>query len=101
MALEEFAMDRGALAYRDWPGDGPWYKKFEAYLSSGFTTKISFNLDGITDPVAAARAGKAVDPTDFEGLTNWELYKISQSPQAWDRITWYKGGIEGAANPFK
>ncbi|MGW4434768.1 ricin-type beta-trefoil lectin domain protein [Streptomyces sp. NPDC004596] len=100
MALEEFAMERDALTYHDWPGNGPWYKKFEAYLSSGSTTKISFNLDGITDPAAAARAGKTVDPTGFEGLTNWELYKISQSPQAWDRITWYKGGRVDA-NPFK
>ncbi|MFG2479562.1 ricin-type beta-trefoil lectin domain protein [Streptomyces fagopyri] len=100
MALDEFAMERGALAYRDWPGNGPWYKKFEAYLSSESTTKISFNLDGIPDPVTAARAGKTVDPSDFEGLTNWELYKVSQSPQAWDRITWYKGG-KVDVNPFK
>ncbi|MDX3456186.1 polymorphic toxin-type HINT domain-containing protein [Streptomyces sp. ME02-8801-2C] len=34
MALEEFAMERDALTYHDWPGSGPWYKKFEAYLSS-------------------------------------------------------------------
>ncbi|WP_434096667.1 RICIN domain-containing protein [Streptomyces mirabilis] len=100
MALEEFAMERGALTYHEWPGNGPWYKKLEAYLSSESTTKISFNLDGITDPVAAARAGKAVDPSGFEHLTDWELYKISQSPQAWDRITWYKGG-KIDANPFK
>lgn len=57
-------------------------------------------VDDITDPVAAARAGKAIDPSSFEGLTNWELYKISQSPQAWDRITWYKGGKIGE-NPFR
>ncbi|MGC0338950.1 hypothetical protein RKD20_003984 [Streptomyces sp. SLBN-8D4] len=100
MALDEFAMERDALTYHDWPGSGPWYKKFEAYLSSGSTTKISFNLDGIADPLAAARAGKTVDPSGFEGLTNWELYKISQSPQVWDRITWYKGGRVDA-NPFK
>ncbi|MFE5033454.1 RICIN domain-containing protein [Streptomyces sp. NPDC056683] len=99
-ALDEFAMEREALTYHDWPGNGPWYKKFEAYLSSESTTKISFNLDGITDPVAAARAGKSVDPSGFEKLTNWELYKVSQSPEAWDRITWYKGG-KVDANPFK
>ncbi|MGY5048966.1 hypothetical protein ACWDE0_25620 [Streptomyces sp. 900105755] len=40
------------------------------------TTKISFNLDGITDPVAAARAGKPVDPCGFEKLRNWELHKV-------------------------
>lgn len=100
MALDEFAMERGALAHGDWPGNGPWYKKLEAYLSLESTTKISFNLDGITDARAAARAGEAIDPTDFEHLTNWELYKISQSPHAWDRITWYKKG-KLDANPFK
>jgi hypothetical protein len=101
LALNEFALDRGGLIYSDWPGTGPWYDKFKAFLAPGSTTRIFVNLDGIDDPVASARAGANVDPSrTFEGLTNWELYQISQSPGAWDRITFYRGG-QIVANPFE
>ncbi|UYQ62050.1 hypothetical protein [Streptomyces peucetius] len=76
------------------------YKKFQAYLAEGSTTRMSFDLDGFTDPVASAKAGRTVDSSGFEGLTNWELYQISQSSHAWDRITWYRGGVV-VDNPFK
>lgn len=71
MALDEFGMETGGATYSQWPGNGPWYKKLNAFLSSGSKTRISFNLDGISDPVASAAAGKSVDPSGFEGLTNW------------------------------
>ncbi|MCE7001170.1 hypothetical protein LZG04_41080 [Saccharothrix sp. S26] len=77
MALDEFAMERGAATYHDWPGKGPWHEKLHQFLAPDSSTKISFNLDGIDDAVASARNGKAVDPSGFEGLTNWELYRIS------------------------
>jgi hypothetical protein len=99
MALDEFGMDRGALTYSEWPGNGPWYKKLQGYLGRGSTTKISVNLDGIDDPIASARAGANVDPSGYEGLTNWELHQISQSPDAWSRITFYQGGSV-VPNPF-
>jgi hypothetical protein len=99
MALNEFAFDRGGQMYTEWPGSGPWYDQFKAFLADGSTTRISVNLDGIDDPVASARAGANVDPSGFEGLTNWELYQISQSPGAWSRITFYKNG-QVDENPF-
>jgi RHS repeat-associated protein len=98
-ALDEFGMEMGALTYSEWPGNGPWYKKLQGYLGRGSTTRVSVNLDGIDDPIASARAGANVDPSGYEGLTNWELHQISQSPDAWSRITFYQGGSV-VPNPF-
>jgi RHS repeat-associated protein len=99
MALDEFAMERGALTYHEWPGSGSWHRQLQGYLGPESNSRIHFNLDGIDDPVASARAGESVDPSGFEGLTNWELYQARESPHAWDRITWYRGG-QTVANPF-
>jgi hypothetical protein len=87
MALDEFGMETGGATYSEWPGNGAWYKKLSTFLSSGSQARISFNLDGIDDPVSSAAAGKSVDPSGLEGLTNWGLYRVSQSPDAWSRIT--------------
>jgi hypothetical protein len=99
LALEEFALDRGGEIYKRWPGRGSWHKKFQEFLSEESTTRISVNLDGIDDPVASAAAGATVDPSGFEGLTNWELHQISKSPNAWSRITFYREG-QAVGNPF-
>ncbi|MEV0323626.1 RHS repeat-associated core domain-containing protein [Streptomyces sp. NPDC050658] len=100
MALAEFGMERGALTYHDWPGSGSWHQQLRGYLGTDSNARIHFNLDGIDDPVASARAGDSVNPAnDFEGLTNWELSQARDSPHAWDRISWYRGG-QTVANPF-
>ncbi|MGI5483489.1 polymorphic toxin-type HINT domain-containing protein [Streptomyces lavendofoliae] len=100
-SLEEFAMEHGADMYKHWPDGKQWYNHVKDFLAKGSTARISFNLDGIDDPVGAAARGKSVDPAnDFEGLTDWELHQISESRDAWDRITWYKGGKK-VDNPFK
>ncbi|ROP28170.1 intein/intein [Couchioplanes caeruleus] len=99
-ALAVFAMEREALTHREWPGNEMWYDKLKSYLSSGSNKRISFNLDGIVDPVASARAGAGVDPSMYENLTNWELHQVSQSPDAWSRITFYRGG-RVVPNPFE
>ncbi|MGP3922441.1 RHS repeat-associated core domain-containing protein [Streptomyces sp. 8N616] len=99
MALDEFAMERGALTYHEWPGSGSWHRQLQGYLGTESNARIHFNLDGIDDPVASARAGQSVDPSGFEGLTNWELYQAREATHAWDRITWYRGG-QTVANPF-
>ncbi|WP_326657182.1 polymorphic toxin-type HINT domain-containing protein [Streptomyces sp. NBC_00385] len=101
--LEEFAMDHGAEMYKHWPDNKQWYNHVKEFLKSDSTTRISFNLNGIGsgNARAAAARGESVDPArDFEGLTDWELYQISQSPGAWSRITWYEGGIK-VDNPFE
>lgn len=87
-------MDQGAATYEESPGNGAWHTKLESFLTPESRTHISFNLDGISNPVASARAGKPVDPSNFERLTGWELYQVSQSPHAWDRITWYRGVVQ-------
>ncbi|MEV0990410.1 polymorphic toxin-type HINT domain-containing protein [Streptomyces sp. NPDC049949] len=99
-ALNEFGMETGGTIYSEWPGNGAWHKKLNTFLSSESTTRISFNLDGIGNPRASAAAGKSVDPSGFEGLTNWELHRVSESPHAWSRITWYRGGSV-VDNPFE
>ncbi len=99
-ALVEFAEKHGADMFKHWSDDKQWYTHVREFLSEGNTTRISFNLDGIPDPAAYAARGKNVDPAnDFEGFTAWEIYQISQSPHAWDRITWYRNG-KVVPNPF-
>jgi hypothetical protein len=100
MALDEFGWMTGGSTYHDWPGNGPWYKKFDAFLGAESKTKISFNLDGISDPVASAAAGRHVDPSGFEGLTNWELHRLSEPPEALARTTFYRDG-DAVDSPFK
>ncbi|MEU2760395.1 polymorphic toxin-type HINT domain-containing protein [Streptomyces sp. NPDC007094] len=100
-ALVEFAEKRGADMFKHWSDDKQWYTHVREFLSEGNATRISFNLDGIPDPAAYAARGKNVDPAnDFEGFTAWEIYQISQSPHAWDRITWYRNG-KVVPNPFE
>jgi hypothetical protein len=98
-ALDEFGLDVGAKTYKQWPGKGQWYDKLKGYLSDG-TTQIHVNLDGIENPVEYAKSGAGVDPaSDWEGYTRWEMYQLSQSSGAWDRVTWYRGGTP-VSNPF-
>ncbi|MGW7076814.1 RHS repeat-associated core domain-containing protein [Streptomyces sp. NPDC054866] len=100
MALAEFGMERNALTYHEWPDGTSWHRQLQGYLGTGSNARIHFNLDGITDPVASARAGENVNPAnDFDGLTNWELSQARDAPHAWDRITWYRDG-DTVANPF-
>lgn len=97
--LDEFAFERQATSYKNWPGRGQWYQKLLGYLSDESNVRIHFNLDGIDDPAESAEAGRAVDPTGYEGLTNWELHQIEQRPSVWKRIIWYRGG-QIVRNPF-
>lgn len=61
--------------------------------------KIHFNLDGIDDPVAAARIGDGLDPI-FDGhATAWELSYIRDNPGSWPNVIFYRGGAP-VANPF-
>lgn len=101
MALDVFAMERGALSYKEWAGSGPWYDQLKGFIADG-KTKIHVNLDGIDDPVAYARSGANVDVTDVggRGFTRWEMYQLSISPDAWSRVTWYRKGGK-AGNPFE
>jgi hypothetical protein len=64
-------------------------------------TRIHFNLDGITAPVAFADSGVGVNPLTGHGhLTSWELNEIRFTPEAWSRITFYRNGKE-VPNPFR
>ena len=99
IALQDFADSVGAKSYHDWPSRGDnWVTEFKGYVKNG-RTQIHFNLDGIDDPVAAARVATGMDPI-FDGhATAWELSVIRDNPSAWPRVTFYRGGqIE--QNPF-
>lgn len=100
-ALDIFAMDRSAASYKDWPGSSPWYKQLQGFIADG-TTRIHVNLDGIDDPISYAKSGAAVDPTDVggRGFTRWEMNQLSNSPDAWGRVSWYRGGRK-VDNPFE
>jgi len=99
MALQDFADSVGAKSYHDWPSGGDnWVSEFKDYVKDG-DTPIAFNLDGIDDPGAAARAGQGLDPV-FDGhATAWELSYIRDNPASWSRVTFYRNG-EAVANPF-
>ncbi|MFB7453269.1 polymorphic toxin-type HINT domain-containing protein, partial [Streptomyces sp. NPDC056194] len=99
MALLGFADSVGAKSYHDWPSAGDrWVSEFKGYVSDG-KTPIHFNLNGIDNPVAAARTGRGLDPI-FDGhATGWELSYIQDNPSAWSRVTFYRNGSP-VANPF-
>ncbi|WJK40205.1 polymorphic toxin-type HINT domain-containing protein [Solwaraspora sp. WMMA2056] len=100
MALDIFGMERGAQTYKEWVGSGSWHEQLLGFISDG-KTRIHVNLDGIDDPVSYAASGKNVDPADVggRGFTRWEMYQLSQSPEAWSRVTWYRNGRPDE-NPF-
>jgi hypothetical protein len=100
LALQEFAETTGGKSYHDWPSMGDdWVKEFQDYVEDG-TTPIHFNLDGIDDPVAAARVGETVDDPRIDGhATKWELAYIKNHPNSWSRVKFYRGGVE-KPNPF-
>ncbi|GAA4227274.1 RHS repeat-associated core domain-containing protein [Actinomadura meridiana] len=97
--LHEFATSTGATHYHDWPSQGEdWVNEFKEFVTDG-ETNIHFNLNGIDDPVAAARAGSGLDPI-FDGhSTAWELSFIRDNPKSWSRVIFYRSG-EPVANPF-
>ncbi|WP_285751747.1 RHS repeat-associated core domain-containing protein [Lentzea sp. NBRC 105346] len=99
MALHGFADAVGAKSYHDWPSAGDkWVSEFKGYVNDG-KTPIHFNLNGIDDPMSAARTGRGLDPI-FDGhATAWELSYIQDNPSAWSRVTFYRNGSP-VANPF-
>ncbi|MFC9272312.1 RHS repeat-associated core domain-containing protein [Streptomyces zhihengii] len=100
MALDIFAMERGATTYKEWDDDSWWYEHVNKFLKDG-KTRIHVNLDGIDDPVAYAKLGKDLKPApEMQGATRWEMYRLSQSSGAWSRVTWYRKGRE-VSNPFE
>ncbi|MCF2525765.1 polymorphic toxin-type HINT domain-containing protein [Yinghuangia soli] len=100
MYLMDFADSKKAKSYKHWPSGGDdWVNELKGYVKDG-RTKIHFNLDGIDDPVAAARIGARHDPRDGEHVTAWELSLIRDNPGSWDRVTFYRRGQGSVANPF-
>ncbi|WP_405754782.1 polymorphic toxin-type HINT domain-containing protein [Streptomyces sp. NBC_00073] len=100
MALDIFGMEVGGLTYKDWPSGTAWHRQIEAFLQDG-KTNIHVNLDGIDNPKEYAKSGEKIDPAvDDMGYTRWEMYKLSQSPDAWPRVTWYRKG-KLVTNPFE
>ena len=99
MALQDFAESVDAKSYHDWPSGGDdWVNEYKSYVKDG-KTPISFSIDGIDDPMAAARTGRGMDPI-FDGhATAWELSFIEDNPASWSRVTFYQNG-EAVANPF-
>ncbi|MFD8499202.1 polymorphic toxin-type HINT domain-containing protein [Amycolatopsis sp. NPDC059657] len=99
-ALEDFAEEVSASYFQQWADDTQWYDHVLDFLAND-KVRIHFNLDGIDDPIAYAKMGEFVDPAGTEGhYTNWELWEISQRPDVWDRVKFYRLGEE-VENPFE
>ena len=73
--------------------------QLKGFIGDG-KTRTHVNLDGIDFPIPYARSGAGVDPTDVAGcgFTRWEMNQLSNSPDAWNRVTQYRGGREGLFN---
>ncbi|WP_249024608.1 polymorphic toxin-type HINT domain-containing protein, partial [Couchioplanes caeruleus] len=99
--LDLFGFERGAQTYKDWGDDLPWHDHLKKFVADG-KTRIHVNLDGIADPKSYAASGKGVDYADpvGRGFTRWEMYLLSQSKDAWGRITFYRKGKK-VDNPFQ
>lgn len=76
------------------------YHSVPAAIASGNAARggIAYHL-GLKS-TAFAHALSVIQDVRMITREAWELYKISQSPQSWGRITRYKGGRVDA-NPFK
>ncbi|MEY9840320.1 RHS repeat-associated protein [Streptacidiphilus sp. EB103A] len=98
-ALDEFGLAVGAKTYKQFDGKGSWHSQVIGFLNDDVTL-IHVNLDGIDHPIAYAASGAKVNPAvDDQGFTRWEMYQLSKTPGAWDRVTWYRDG-EPVPNPY-
>ncbi|MBB1159861.1 MULTISPECIES: hypothetical protein [Amycolatopsis] len=99
MALADSADSLGAKFWKHRPSAGEnWGNEFNSSVAYG-RTKTHFNLDGIDDPVAAARLGDGLDPI-FDGqATAWELTGNRNNPGSWPNVLFYRDGVP-VANPF-
>jgi hypothetical protein len=64
-------------------------------LKAIFSSAIQFNLDGIDSPWAAVQRASGGGGS----ATDWELFQIYQSKDAWSRISFWQGGSQ-VANPY-
>ncbi len=92
--LDDFAEKNNAHTWKNFNDPNNWR---DGVLDALYdpNTQIIFNLDGIDNPMSSVmRASHGAG-----GATDWELLQIKYTPDAWDRITWYKNG-DVVPNPF-
>ena len=93
--LDGFAENNGAKTWKDLPDPTNWKQGVIDALHDP-DTDILFNLDGVDNPWSAvmrASSGRG-------GATDWELFQIKNTPEAWGRVIWYLNG-EIVPNPFE
>lgn len=93
--LDGFAENNGAKTWKDLPNPNNWKQGVLDALYDP-NTDILFNLDGVDSPwsaVTRAASGRG-------GATDWELFQIKNTPEAWERVIWYSNG-EIVPNPFE
>ncbi len=108
--LDIFAAHIGGSKYTEWQQGYDSFEQAFMAVSADTKNKIAVNLTclrGASSDMSAA-AHVAADEgrwgTDIGQYTNWELYKIRQHPEWWNRISWYytdwSGGYNEVVNPF-
>jgi hypothetical protein len=93
--LEPFARERNAYMLKELYPNGQTWQLGLVYEMNQSRTLMHFNLSGIDDVLGAIK--RTLEFTG--GATDWELWKISDNPQWWDRIFWWKDGKQ-VSNPF-
>jgi RHS repeat-associated protein len=93
--LDEFTKAIGAKSYREFTSGGFKPKEILAAIENT-SNKIHFNLQDFTRWKYLKYAKNPVDPSPvLKNVTNWELYKIYNTPGALERTTFYnfKDGV--------
>lgn len=94
--LDKFTARVEATNYKQW-GPGDFQSQFLEKIASP-STRIHFNLDGITNVMKAVQQGSR-GYQNAGSVTNWELYQIYSQPEVLQRTTFYLNGIV-VASPF-
>ena len=87
--LDDFAKQRNAHTWKDFPADKYWRQGVMDAIADP-DTEILFNLDRINNPWSAVTEGRVYG--ERARATSWELYQIYRNKNMWDRVTWYRNG---------
>ena len=95
--LKDFAKQRNAHTWRDFPDPDNWKQGvIDAILDPD--TEIVFNLDNIDNPWSALT--EVAIKGERARATSWELCQIKSHREMWNRVTWYRNGSI-VPNPFE
>ncbi len=94
--LSDFANKFGTSTWKNFPDPNDWKDGVLETIYNA-NTRIYVNLTGLDDVMTEIT--RVVINNPYAKNTGWEIYQIYQNPAMWDRVRWFKDGIE-VINPF-